>query len=737
MASFRLGENQKALDDLQVVIAKDPEAVSAKQYRVIALARLGKKQDARTELEKLQRGDAPDHSKLYLAAIVAAELGEGVDKSVQALEAAIKKQPEDADLRYDAARAFSLASKAISRSDKTKGRHLADRCLQLLREAVKNDDADFGSMDEDADLDPVRDDPAFGEIMKAGHPERRYAAIWSSDARFEATPLFGLDPAAHLTRCRELAAQGYRPASLSVARTKPDGAQFVGSVWHRPVVEEEVKDRLAESQARAAIALARMGKAEEVWPLLRHSPDPRLRSFIVNWLKPLGVDPEISAAEFARLRDVERGSPDPAHGAERRSPAAGQPADSGRPLVPEPHTSPKRQRGDRPADPSLALRAGVPGTPEAGATIQTMDAILFDPDTSIRRAVILALGTYKPEDLSPGERDALIARLLVLYRDDPDAGIHGAAGWTLRQWKHDDDLKAAQATLAQLRDRGSRRWFVNSQGQTFAVIEGPVEFRMGSPPTDTERTPGSERSRRMRIPRRFAIADKEVTVEQFQRFLTLARITIDSFHLPPGFVAKYCPDSEGPQICADWYIAAQYCNWLSEQEGLPKDQWCYLPNGSGVFAAGMSIPANVLERRGYRLPTEAEWEYACRAGAGTSRYYGHSIELLEAYAWYQANSKEHAWVCGGPFSNDLGVFDMLGNEYEWCQDRFNASKSGQKGVINDIIRITEYIDESHPRPLRGGSFGDPPSNVRSATRIAGAPAYRFSNFGFRPARTYH
>ena len=133
MANFRLGENQKALDDLQVVIGKNPEAVSAKQYRVIALARLGKKQDALSELEKFQKGDAPEHSKLYLAAVVAAELGEGADKAFETLEAAIQKQPKDADLRYDAARAFSLASKAISRSDKAKGRQLAERCSPIAQ----------------------------------------------------------------------------------------------------------------------------------------------------------------------------------------------------------------------------------------------------------------------------------------------------------------------------------------------------------------------------------------------------------------------------------------------------------------------------------------------------------------------------------------------------------------------------------------------------------------------------
>ena len=129
-----------------------------------------------------------------------------------------------------------------------------------------------------------------------------------------------------------------------------------------------------------------------------------------------------------------------------------------------------------------------------------------------------------------------------------------------------------------------------------------------------------------------------------------------------------------------WYIAADYCNWLSEQEGLPKDQWCYLPAEGGAYDEGMTIPADVLERTGYRLPTEAEWEYACRSGTVTSRYYGHSIDLLDAYARYQANSKEHAWPCGSLLPNDLGLFDMLGNVFEWVQDSTRRTMPEKSGL---------------------------------------------------------
>ena len=98
--------------------------------------------------------------------------------------------------------------------------------------------------------------------------------------------------------------------SLSVARTSPDGPPVTASVWHRPVITEEAKDQLAMRQARSAIALLRMGNVAEVRPLLPHRADPRLRSFLINWLKPLEADPTVLAAELDRLPANARPAPD-------------------------------------------------------------------------------------------------------------------------------------------------------------------------------------------------------------------------------------------------------------------------------------------------------------------------------------------------------------------------------------------------------------------------------------------
>jgi len=187
------------------------------------------------------------------------------------------------------------------------------------------------------------------------------------------------------------------------------------------------------------------------------------------------------------------------------------------------------------------------------------------------------------------------------------------------------------------------------------------------------------------------MATKEVSVAQYQRF----QRENPGYGVPDYVSDKYSPDLSGPMISVSWFGAAAYCNWLSEQEKIPRDQWCYVPNGRGEYDKEMRIPADALQRKGYRLPTEAEWEYACRAGTVTSRYHGLSVELLGAYARYAGTSQEHAWRCGSLLPNDLGLFDLLGNVYEWCQERKYDYQPGRTESPSDDI-----IDDT-PRLVRG------------------------------------
>eukprot|EP00913_Durusdinium_trenchii_P023470 g22048.t1 len=189
------------------------------------------------------------------------------------------------------------------------------------------------------------------------------------------------------------------------------------------------------------------------------------------------------------------------------------------------------------------------------------------------------------------------------------------------------------------------------------------------------------------------------------------------------------------KVAVDLYDAAAYCNWLSRKEGIPEDQWCYEKNNAGKYAAGMKAKKNYLQLTGYRLPTEAEWEFACRARTITSRSYGLTDSLLSKYARYATNSDKHSWPVGSLKPNEFGLFDMLGNVFEWCQDRADAPRTtGAKQVAGKNTDHLTIIDENI-HLLRSGSFNLEPSLVRSAYRFTDRPTFRSHTYGFRPVRT--
>ena len=258
---------------------------------------------------------------------------------------------------------------------------------------------------------------------------------------------------------------------------------------------------------------------------------------------------------------------------------------------------------------------------------------------------------------------------------------------------------------------------------------------MGSPSTEAGRL-AVESQHRRRIGRTFALAAKPVTVREFRRFLKENKL--EAWFDVGGRVApqmkRYSPDEHGPIILVDWHQAAAYCNWLSKQEGIPEPQWCYQTNPQGQVTA---LKAKYLSLQGYRLPTEAEWEYACRAGAVTSRYYGETEELLPRYAWYLKNSGERSWPVGKKKPNDLGLFDMHGTVDTWCQDSFQGDyPAGKEGERIDDNEGGLVINSAVGRVWRGGSFIYQAVYVRSAYRTRDVPSNRAIYVGIRPARTF-
>lgn len=166
-----------------------------------------------------------------------------------------------------------------------------------------------------------------------------------------------------------------------------------------------------------------------------------------------------------------------------------------------------------------------------------------------------------------------------------------------------------------------------------------------------------------------------------------------------------------------WFDAVAFCNRLSEQEKLPP--YYDLPNAEVTIVGG----------EGYRLPTEAEWEFACRAGTTTDFYFGDKQNEFERFG----RAKPFAGgthPVGEKLPNPFGLYDMHGNVWEWCQDWLDPG----------FYARSPRTDPAGPpsgsqRACRGGSWENLPFRHRSTSRFPLGPSDRGSDFGFRLART--
>lgn len=253
-------------------------------------------------------------------------------------------------------------------------------------------------------------------------------------------------------------------------------------------------------------------------------------------------------------------------------------------------------------------------------------------------------------------------------------------------------------------------------------------FDMGSPDSEGGRANDEGPVHRVKITT-FALGKTEITRGQFAAFVKKTKYsTGDKCQTLEGgkFVERsgswgnpgYSQDDQHPVACISWNDAKAYAEWLSRKTG-----------------------------KKYRLPTEAEWEYAERGNTGTARYWGDNPDAACAYAnaadktaqeqihgatsWSVHNCADgfaYTAAVGRFKANAFGLRDMLGNVWEWTEDSYHDSY--QDAPIDGSV----WQGDSAKRVLRGGSWNDAPQNVRAAIRSSNKPALRFSTFGFRLAR---
>jgi formylglycine-generating enzyme required for sulfatase activity len=310
--------------------------------------------------------------------------------------------------------------------------------------------------------------------------------------------------------------------------------------------------------------------------------------------------------------------------------------------------------------------------------------------------------------------------LVRLYQEDPDAGIHAAAGWLLRQWHQEVRLPALPDDRADGHVAGKRQWHVNREGQTLVAI-APGSFQMGSTAFINELPLHA-----VTIAYRFHISDKKTTQDQFARLMGRNPSAFSATGNGQGAV-QGIKTADFPVETVSYYDAVEYCNKLSAKEGLPA---CYQLSNVHRNADGSINSADVARLEngtGYRLPSEAEWEYCARAGANTAFSFGDDESLVGDYAWFYGNSGSVTHPVGEKKPNVFGLYDMGGLVYEWCDDLWHddyvaAPANGSawtKGAAGNR------------RVVRGGSWNYDARTCRPALRSAITPSNRYGSIGFR------
>jgi len=266
----------------------------------------------------------------------------------------------------------------------------------------------------------------------------------------------------------------------------------------------------------------------------------------------------------------------------------------------------------------------------------------------------------------------------------------------------------------------------NSLGMEFLYIK-PGTFMMGSPSSEKGRQK-DEKQHRVTLSKGFYIQTTEVTVGQWREFIrdsgykTEAETgggawiwTGSKWEKKKGYYwdnPGFSQSENHPVTCVSWNDVRKFINWINRKEG-----------------------------KSYKLPTEAEWEYACRAGSMTAFANGDISELkcgydsnLNAMGWYCYNANKRTHPVAQKNANAWGLYDMHGNVWEWCQD----SCEWKNGIVTDTYRdgIVDPLNTSGSyRVIRGGSWYSYASYCRSANRSFLTPGYRYRLLGFRLLRT--
>ncbi|MGB7343234.1 MAG: protein kinase [Pirellulaceae bacterium] len=294
---------------------------------------------------------------------------------------------------------------------------------------------------------------------------------------------------------------------------------------------------------------------------------------------------------------------------------------------------------------------------------------------SIRRALLITLGNFRWSAVPDTLKLQMIALAKDAFTNDPDIGIHSASEWLLLKIGQEDWVRETTIKSASLEPDPRKNWYVNKEKQTMAILDARDVPEVG---------------------RVFAISTKEVSVEQYLQF--------DPMH---DYFQHRSPTDDCPIGMLDWYDCLEYCRWLSKRMGADAE-YSY-PEALSELDPQVGY-SDVTNHGAYRLPTAAEWIYACAALTKTRRYYGLTDSLGDHYYWHYdtslADDRKVRYYPGGTKEpNDFGMFAMYDGVREWVNDH-RGDRCVVMGLSSTLApEQPETIPEQLPADLPAANNG--------------------------------
>ena len=310
-------------------------------------------------------------------------------------------------------------------------------------------------------------------------------------------------------------------------------------------------------------------------------------------------------------------------------------------------------------------------------------------------------------------KDQILVHFEKTY-DDNDVSQKNIITQTIELWRKQgyyEYAKELENIITRKQSNRSSQILNFKQSSAATLIHCPTgQFMMGASTTDCDAMNREKPQRSVTLTRSFMVLEAPVTQAQFEEVMG---------YNPSHFGGN----PEHPVENVSWHEAAAFCNALSRKHNLPE---VYQQQGSGKDVQCTFVGTDYQGSQGFRLPTEAEWEYMARAGCEVSRY-----GQIDDIAWHDGNADNTTHPVKQKQPNAWGLYDTLGNVWEWCFDSYNrdayTSHQTQDPIVDDVKRGASRV-------VRGGGWYVDSRDVRASYRYGVDPSGRLRFLGFRPVR---